>query len=112
MSTIINNLVQNFSVWKKETEQPKPARQGEKVDESQVRDADTANGTKDTVEIQNPIRYSIESNQVSRESSVTDVDDAQRLLQKVIGLMNSGNEISQAEPIYDFNQENLVKLLS
>ncbi len=70
------------------------------------------NDTKDTVEIRNPLRQSIESNQVSRESDIKDVDDAQNLLQKVIGLLDFENDKSLAEQIYKFNQENLVGLLS
>ncbi len=70
------------------------------------------NDTKDTVEIRNPLRQSIESNQVSRESDIKDVDDAQNLLQKVIGLLDFEKDKTLAEQIYKFNQENLVGLLS
>ena len=112
MNTITNHQVQDLNVRKKDAKQPELTKQGTKADESQRRDPDMANDTKDTVEIRNPLRQSIESNQISRESELKDVDEAQNLLHKVIGLLDFENDKSLAEQIYKFNQENLVGLLS
>ena len=112
MNTITNHQVQDLNVRKKDAKQPELTKQGTKADESQRRDPDMGNDTKDTVEIRNPLRQSIESNQVSRESDLKDVDEAQNLLQKVIELLDFENDKSLAEQIYKFNQENLVGLLS
>ena len=112
MNRITNHQDQRLNVWKKEPEQPELTKQGTKADGSKVRDSDMANDPKDIVEIRNPLQHSIESNRLSRESNLKDVDEAQKLLQEVVGLLNSENDKSQAEHIYDFNQENLVQLLS
>lgn len=112
MNTITNHQVQDLNLRKKDAKQPELTKQGTKADESQRGDAHMANDTKDTVEIRNPLRQSMESNQVSRESDLKDVDEAQNLLQKVIGLLDFENDKSLAEQIYKFNQENLVGLLS
>lgn len=112
MNAITNHQVQDLNVRKKDAKQLELTKQGTKADESQRRDPDMGNDTKDTVEIRNPLRQSIESNQVSRESELKDVDEAQNLLHKVIGLLDFENDKSQAERIYNFDQENLARLLS
>ena len=112
MNRITNHQVENLNVWKKGPERRELTKQGTKAEGSQVRDSDMANDPKDIVEIRNPLRHSIDFNQASRESSLKDVDEAQKLLQEVIGLLNSENDKSRAEQIYDFNQGNLVQLLS
>jgi hypothetical protein len=71
-----------------------------------------ANNPKNTVEIQNPIRHSINSNRASHESNLTDVEEAQKLPQGVIGLLSSENDKSQVYQIHALNQGILVQLLS
>jgi hypothetical protein len=112
VNAITNHQVQDLNVRKKDTKQLELTEQGTKADESQRGDPDMGNDTKDTVEIRNPLRQSIESNQVSRESELKDVDEAQNLLQKVIGMLDLENDKSRAEQIYNFDQENLAGLLS
>ncbi len=107
-----NHQVQDLNVWKKHAKQSELTKQGTEADESQRRDPDMTSDTKDTVEIQNPLRQSIEPNQVSRESDLRDVDEAQNLLQKVIGLLDFENDKSRVEQLYNFDQKNLVGLLS
>lgn len=112
MNTITNHQVQDLNALKKQPEQLELKKQGTKANESQVRDIDMANDPKDTVEIQNPLRHSIDSNQVSGESSLKDIDEAEKLLQELIGLLKSENDKSQVYQTHNLNQGNLVQLLS
>jgi len=110
MSTIINHTLQNLNVWKKGTEQPGPAKGQSKARKSQSSDSPLTHQPADVVEINNPVRRSIESNQVSHETSIEDVNEAQKLLQEVVGLMGSEDGKSQFEQVFNLNPDSLIKL--
>ena len=126
MGTTIDNSVQNLDAWRNKTlantkaskslekssEQPGPPDKATKAGESQVRDLDMANDPRDMVEIQNLNRQVIEANQASLENRVRDVDEASKLAQEIIGLLNSENERPRVEQVHDLSQVNLLDLLS
>ena len=128
MGTTIDNTVQNQDAWRNKTlannkvakslgkssEQSGLQRKATKAGESQVRDLDMANDPKDIVEIQDRRHQVVEANKASLENRVKDVDEAQELLEKIIGLVNSENEISRVAVVHDFSQvkANLLESLS
>ena len=128
MGTTIDNTVQNRDAWRNKTlankkvakspgkspEQSGLQRKATKAGESQVRDVDTANDPKDIVEIQDRRHQVIEANRASLENRIKDVDEAQELLEKTIGLVNSENEKSRVALVHDLSQVkvNLLELLS
>jgi len=67
----------------KEFEQPNLENQRVKTEKSQDYDSDIA---KDTVEIQNSSRGSIESSQDSNE--IKDADEVQKTIEEVVGLIS------------------------
>ncbi len=126
MGTTIDYPVQSLDAWRNKTlantkapktlekssEQPGPPDKATKAGEFQVRDLDMANDPRDMVEIQNLNHQVIEANQASLENRVKDVDEASKLAQEIIGLLNSENERSRVEQVHDLSQVNLLDLLS
>ena len=111
MSATINNSLQNPGISRKERGRPGLPNQPTRADKSQVDSYGMTDGSKDTVEIKNSLRYSIESNRASSETTVKDLDEAQELVKEVIGLVHSDDRESHPEQVYNFNQENLARLL-
>ena len=107
MSTIINNPVQNLSVMQKEFEQPNSEKQRAKTENSQDYDSDIG---KDTVEIQDSSRRSIESNQDSNE--IKGADEAQKSVEEVVGLINSESNKLQGEQVHKLDPGSIVDLLA
>ncbi|GMQ79734.1 MAG: hypothetical protein BMS9Abin03_167 [Thermodesulfobacteriota bacterium] len=107
MSTTISNSVQNLSVIQEEFEQPNLEKQRVKTEKSQDYDSDIA---KDTVEIQNSSRGSIESSQDSNE--IKDVDEAQKTEEEVVELIDSESDKLQGDQVYKLYQGSIVDLLA
>jgi len=112
MSATINNSLQNPGISKKEPGWPGLPNQPARADKSRVDTYGMTDGSKDTVEIKNSLRHSIESNRSSGETTVKDLDEARELVKEVIGLVHSDDRESHPEQVYNFNQENLARLLS
>jgi hypothetical protein len=112
MNAAINNPIESLNVWKKEAEQPRFEKQRTKTDNSRVGDSGTTSDPKDVLEVHNPLSHLVESNQASGQISIQDVDEAQKLLKEVVGLINSESEKSGAEEVFNLNRRNLVALLS
>ena len=107
MSTTISNSAQNLSVIKKEFEQPNLEKQRAKTEKSQDYDSGIA---KDTVEILNLSRGSIESSQDSNE--IKDPDEAQKSVHEVVGLINSESGKSSVEQAHNLDPGNIIDLLA
>ena len=107
MSIAINNSVQNITASPKETEQPNLVKERAKTEKLQGYDSGIA---KDTVEVQNSSRRSIESNQDGHE--INNGDEAQKSVEEVIGLINSENGKSSMEEVHNLNPGNLVDLFA
>ena len=112
MALIINNAIQNVGLCKKETGQTDPAEGRSKEGKSECRDANETQGSKDIVDLQNPLRHAIEANRASLETNVHDVEKAQKILHDVIERIHSENKGPRSARLYQFDQGNLVKLLT
>ena len=111
MSTTIGSIVHGMNVWKKESDQRVNDKSNLKNDDSQVRDPGSILNSEDKVEIQSSIRETIETNQAGSETSIKDVEEAEKLLQKIIGLMNSGDSKSEASQVFNLRQSALMHIL-
>lgn len=111
MSATINNSVQNPGISRKEHGRQSPPNQPKRAGESQVDSYGMSDSSKDTVEIRNSLRNSIESNQASSQATVKDLDEARDLVKEVIGLVHSNDQESHPERVFNFDQENLARLL-
>ncbi len=111
MSTTIGSIVHGMNVWKKESDQRVNDKNNLKNDDSQVRDSTSAYNSEDKVEIQSSIRETIETNQASGETSVRDVEEAEKLLQEVIGLMNSDDPKAEVSQVFNLRQSGLMHIL-
>ena len=111
MSTTIGSIVHGMNVWKKESDQRVNDKDNPKNDDSQVRDPSSILNSEDKVEIQSSVRETIETNQAGSETSIKDVEEAEKLLQDVIGIMNSGDSESELLQVFNLRQSSLMQIL-
>ena len=122
MTTIAENPVKNLAVsrnqalndlkssksLKKTFQQSGTSKQAIEVDNSQVNHQDKVDRQEDNVKIQNLHRWSMED---GFDQSAANVEQAQKRVEEVKGMIKSESEISRFDMIHNLNHENIVRLL-
>lgn len=122
MTIIAENPVKNLTVSRNQAlndpksskslnktfQQSSTSKQVVETDNSQVNHQDKVDRQEDNVKIQNLHRWSMED---GSDQGAANVEQAQKWVEEVKGMIKSENEISRINNIHNLNHENMVRLL-
>ncbi|MDY7031091.1 MAG: hypothetical protein SVY10_04175 [Thermodesulfobacteriota bacterium] len=122
MTIIAENPVKNLTVSRNQAlndpksskslnktfQQSSTSKQVVETDNSQVNYQDKVDSQEDNVKIQNLHRWSMED---GSDQSAANVEQAQKWVEEVKGMIKSENEISRINNIHTLNHENVVRFL-
>jgi hypothetical protein len=110
VNTIIDNSCPHVNGWKREAAQIKLNKEGIKSSNHSVRNSVVSHASKDVVGIKGSLGNPIVAGQEGFKHPIKDFEEAQRLVQEIIGQLGSEAK-KKVEYLYNLDTERLARFL-